>query len=70
MNLQDESEPFYSAQLGNALRETCGRLLSEYETLAKKIIDPFRTEMIRLIQASDSDIVNRQVKLARPETLY
>jgi len=62
-SLRGQEKTVVSADLGNALREPC-RVLNEQ--LAKDlddVIDPFRKQMIKLIEASDSDLVKKNVDI-------
>lgn len=58
---------FSSSQLGNLLRSTLSVLASSYELKMDGIIAPFRDEMMKLIEASDGDIVDRKILLSIPE---
>ncbi len=65
--LKETKKAFYSAQLGNKLRETSASLGKQYMMLTSWIVAPFRNEMIKLIKASDSEVVNRKVEISAPE---
>jgi hypothetical protein len=53
-----------SADLGNALRETCGNLAGELDERLAEVVDGFRDIMIKLIQANDTEIVERRVDVS------
>lgn len=59
-----------SAMLGNLLRTTCANLSADFAERIDQIFVPFRDEMTRLIEASDSDIFNKSVGIARPEDTF
>lgn len=55
---------FAPVALGNELREHCAELAAEYEFEMKQEIEPFRTEIFRLITADDEAIFGGRVPLA------
>jgi hypothetical protein len=57
----------YSAQLGNTLRYSCGNIALELGTAIDDVLNPFRAEIMKLIEASDSDIVNKRVYISSPD---
>jgi len=59
-----------SADLGNALRETCGMLQIQLKTGMDQVIHPFRDEVLKLIRASDSKIVNKGVQISEAEKVF
>jgi hypothetical protein len=59
-----------SADLGNALRETCGMLQLRLKTGMDQVIQPFREEVLKLIRASDSKIVNKSVQISEAEKVF
>lgn len=63
MNLCDQTN-IESAILGNALRETCCNLAKELEAELANVIDRFRDQMVKLIEADDGSIVQRRVTLS------
>jgi hypothetical protein len=64
LELSKTRQPIRSAQLGNALRRTCGKMAVNYDAQIEKINRSFRLEMMKLIEASDIKIVNKQVKIS------
>ncbi len=70
LGLEGARKPYYSAQLGNLLRESTGKLADEHVRLMNKIIVPFRKEMIKLIKATDGEIVERQVEISPTEMVF
>lgn len=56
--------PIESAQLGNLLRLTTSDTASELHDKMGTIVDNFRTEMMRLITATDLEIANKNVEVA------
>lgn len=70
LNLSESKKPYLSAQLGNALRISCSSIALEAENLIDGIITPFRNQIIGLIGAKDSEIVNRQVNINTPDKLF
>ncbi len=59
-----------SAKLGNALRETCADLATQLAVELNTVLVPFRQEMIKLIEASDSQIVSKAVGIASGEEVF
>lgn len=57
---------YHSAQLGNKLRATCARLERTYREQLTPIVLKFRDEVVRLIEASDEDILSRKVSIRVP----
>jgi len=70
LGLESSRKPYYSAQLGNLLRETSGKLASEHRRLMDKIVMPFQEEMVKLIKATDNEIVSRQVQISAPDMIF
>lgn len=58
-----------SADLGNALRSTCGDLAAELEGELSKVISWFRNEMLKLIEAGDKEIVERRIEVSNPDMI-
>ena len=52
------------------LREKCTELQSKLQSEMEKIINPFRIQMLKLIQSSDEDIVNHKVDIPKPDTIF
>ena len=69
LDLKALRKPYFSSQLGNELRKSCGQLALESKKHIDFIIAAFRNEMIKLIQASDSQIVNRDIRIEIPKEL-
>lgn len=59
-----------SAKLGNALRETCADLATQLAAELNTVLVPFRQEMIKLIEASDSQIVSKAVGITSGEEVF
>jgi hypothetical protein len=55
----------HSATLGNALRKTCEDLAEESDKNLTGVIDDFRKVLIKLIEADDTAIVERQVDVSK-----
>lgn len=53
--------PYKSAQLGNALRLTARRIELELRRMLDSAIEPFRLQMLRLIELPDADLVTKKV---------
>lgn len=68
-NLEDKS-PYHSAQLGNLLRETIGNLANKQRHLIEDIISLYRQQMIKLIMASDEEIVAKRVQISSLESAH
>lgn len=69
--LASSEERISSGQLGNLLREVCGAFADEYDRQIEGIIDPFRTEMIKLIKMSDREIFeNRLSSISTPDKIF
>lgn len=54
-------QPIDSALVGNALRKVSGLLASRKEKMLEKAISSFRIEMIKIINASDNEILRRKI---------
>jgi hypothetical protein len=67
LNLEKAKSQIYSAQLGNTLRDSCGNIALELETAMDNVLNPFREEIMKFIEASDSDIVNKRVDISSPD---
>ncbi len=61
---------FYSAQLGNALRMTAARIASELAEYQISVIEPFRIEMLKLVEGTDQDIVEKRIRLESCEAIW
>lgn len=70
LNLSGAEGEVQSAHLGNALRETCADLASQLGSKLDEVLVPFREEMIKLIEANDSDIFNKRVEISSPEKVF
>jgi hypothetical protein len=70
LGLQSAPQPFNSAQLGNALRNTCYYLAITCDRLFGESIAPFNKEMLKLIEAKDHQIVERNVKILSVDKVY
>jgi hypothetical protein len=66
LELIESEQPVINAQLGNVLRDTCNYLAKEYESMMQSVVTPFRDEMLKLIGASDGQIVRKRVALEAP----
>jgi len=66
LRMESVRPPYESAQLGNALRATCSKVVAELERKLEGILVPFRQEMIDLISASDDSIVGKKLTLLSP----
>jgi hypothetical protein len=58
------------AELGNRLRKVAKQILNSYSAESTKIIDPFRSQMMRLIAATDEEVAARRIALSDPKTLF
>jgi hypothetical protein len=70
LKLKDTTGEFKSAELGNSLRLTIGRVALTFEYEINQILSIFRTEMIKIIEARDNDIVNKRIELMLPEQAF
>ena len=59
-----------SSVISEDLRNKCASLHSSLQSEMDKIIDPFRKEMIKLIQSSDEQIVDRKVGIPLPHEIF
>lgn len=59
-----------SAELGNKLRTTCAQVAANYAHEMAKVVEPFRQEMIKLIEATDDNITRKKVVLAKAKMLF
>jgi hypothetical protein len=59
LELENVEKPYYSAQLGNKLRSTSGELSNLLEIRINNVLNKFRTELMKIITASDTDIVKK-----------
>lgn len=57
-------------ELGIDLRTTCGIQAERCKIAMDKIIEPFRNELLKLIKASDEDVVRKDVKISRSEEVF
>lgn len=62
--------PHVSAELGNALRDTCWSLAQKAERLVDEVLTPFQSQMIDLIGAKDSEIVNRRIRIGSAGEMF
>lgn len=68
--LNHQRKPYRSAQLGNRLRDTNYKLSQEHAKLMDGIISSFRNEIIKLIRATDNEIVKRQIEISPVNKIY
>jgi hypothetical protein len=61
LRLEEQPKPFRSAKLGNALRITCTELSAKLEAQLDELVDEFRNQMVKLIEADDKLIVEKRV---------
>lgn len=61
-----DNTPIFSSKLGNALRGTCNDFGQALADDLDKEIELFRNEMIKLIEASDKEIVKKAVNVSPP----
>lgn len=66
LKLFEEKLPIQTATLGNNLRNICRQIAQQEADLMEAVIKPFREEMIKLIQASDVQIFNKQIEIVQP----
>ena len=64
LELTGATKQLASAELGNALRLTTSVIASALSKTTGLIVDTFRREMLRLIDATDAEIVNKSVRVA------
>jgi len=57
------AKPYASAQLGNQLRAIICRHRDALSDTTARMVEMFRKEMLRLITSSDSEIVNKAVRV-------
>lgn len=57
-------EDLISAQLGNAIRDICQSLNLESKALMEQAVKIFRIEMMKLIEANDTAIFNKEVNIS------
>lgn len=60
---------FHSAQLGNLLRTICARIENVFRASMDKVVEAFRKEFARLLEATDLEIMKRRVSLGNPDDL-
>lgn len=65
-----DNEPIHSAALGNRLRATARDLRIRSKKAMDNTIIPFQLELARLIDASDSQIANKKLRLQGPEQVF
>lgn len=70
MELEGLKGPRVSAELGNALRDTCCGLAQEAERLIDEVLTPFQGQMIDLIRAQDGEIVNRRIRIGSAGEMF
>ena len=63
----ESQEKYTSAMLGNLLRATCSRIKLESYARMRMILDPFRKEVLKVIQAGDADIQKRNIQVGTAE---
>jgi hypothetical protein len=68
--LVSEQGAIESADLGNRLREVAKQILNSYSIEATRIINPFRSQMMRIIAATDEEVATRRIALSDPKTLF
>lgn len=66
-NLQKE---IILGELGYNLRETCGRLGDRSEIRMYRIINPVKHELLKLINATDKEIVEKKIKLRPSHEIF
>jgi len=59
-----------TSAISEDLRTKTASLQSNLQNEMNKTIDPFRKQMIKLIQSSDEDIVNRKTVISSPEDVF
>jgi hypothetical protein len=63
LKLKEISRPIKSAQLGNSLRFTTADLADELKQQTGVAVGRFRLEMMRLIAATDDEIVHKSIRV-------
>jgi hypothetical protein len=56
--------------LGTRLRMVCGREGEDCDKKMKKIIDPFRKELLKLIVAKDKEIFEKEIEVSNSEEIF
>jgi hypothetical protein len=64
LDLKGSSAPLASSQLGNTLRSTVAIIASAMNENTERIVAMFRSEMMRLMTAADSDIFKKRVRVS------
>jgi hypothetical protein len=59
-----------SAELGNRLRKTCGTIANDYLAQMTEIFNPFRDELLKIIEADDSAITKKEIPLKKAQELF
>lgn len=67
LSLQSCSEEFFSSQLGNVLRNMCAEAFDCQRKILESIVLGFRTEMNKIIQAKNEEIIGRTVEIRSGE---
>lgn len=70
LTLKAAEKVVQSATLGNALRQTTADIASRLAILLDAVISSFRREMMRLIEATDSQIVGKLIEIDGPERIF
>jgi hypothetical protein len=60
-SMESEIKPYFSAQLGNRLRESTATVKKEFSSRADEALKPLREKMLELIVASDDELFNKSV---------
>jgi hypothetical protein len=66
LRLENNGEPYRSAQLGNQLRASVAAVRHVHSTELDRVISPLRGTLLSLINESDGDLRKRQKRLRLP----
>jgi hypothetical protein len=67
---EPEDRVFVSTRLGNKLRARSESFATNTQRSMGCVLDEFQSEVLKLIQASDAEIVNRAVDIASPSVVF
>ena len=70
MSFQGRKNDIQSAELGNCLRERIAQLRDRSRLARNEILLPFQRELARLIDAGDSEIFKKRIRLQDPGQVF
>lgn len=69
LSFESPAPNFLSAQLGNLLRSTCAQAAKRCEEHLCSVMSPFKTEILKLMHASDRSVVSKRVNIRTDSAL-